>query len=487
MNCNSGSKLKSKPSKPKTKPTNNSKPTTTTTSNTTQPPVQDSQPETTSSSVSDPKFPSSLLPTLTPALDILSRFHHRNKNQHHLSKWWAEADMLRRHLRKLIEAANEWCNKQPERETKKRKEEVRKRKKKENMERLERVEGEEGKAEEEKGEGDDKEEEKEAREVRLRAGYLRGKLGPRAYLAFSQLSADRQFAHLGLMLLGILAQVDKALSAFVPVSIDDVDAGVDEAAEDRATAKDHPADDAPTRRHNDIGVAVSREELLAMLSTSGTGTPVSRLAENILARRDARDQPLPTTETEVGEPAAAPAGETRREQNKSEKKRPRAGEDEDESEPTPPVPEKKKKRKTGDGDGDDIDDIFASFDKSSKKKKASRWKTTAIATATEITTSTTATTTSIAKATTTKVKTTTTESSAPPAPPFSEAGAPKDDFDNIFASLEKPKKKKTTTKARKMDDLDDIFASFDKPKTKKKKKTGAGAGADEFDDIFGGL
>ena len=40
--------------------------------------------------------------SLAPALHILERFHHRNKNQHRTSKWWPLADMLRRHLRKLL-------------------------------------------------------------------------------------------------------------------------------------------------------------------------------------------------------------------------------------------------------------------------------------------------------------------------------------------------------------------------------------------------
>jgi hypothetical protein len=40
--------------------------------------------------------------SLAPALEILERFHHRNRNQHRLSRWWAQAGMLRRHLRKMM-------------------------------------------------------------------------------------------------------------------------------------------------------------------------------------------------------------------------------------------------------------------------------------------------------------------------------------------------------------------------------------------------
>jgi len=44
------------------------------------------------------------LASLTPTLEILERFHHRNRNQHRLSKWWSHADMLRRNLRKFLVA-----------------------------------------------------------------------------------------------------------------------------------------------------------------------------------------------------------------------------------------------------------------------------------------------------------------------------------------------------------------------------------------------
>jgi ribonuclease MRP protein subunit RMP1 len=42
------------------------------------------------------------LDLLGPALGILDSFNHRHKNQHRLSKWWAQFDMLRRAIRKLI-------------------------------------------------------------------------------------------------------------------------------------------------------------------------------------------------------------------------------------------------------------------------------------------------------------------------------------------------------------------------------------------------
>lgn len=49
-----------------------------------------------------------------------------------------------------------------------------------------------------------------------RAMWMKAVLGPRAYEGFSQLTADRQFAQLGLVLIGVLAQVEAAMAPFLP-------------------------------------------------------------------------------------------------------------------------------------------------------------------------------------------------------------------------------------------------------------------------------
>lgn len=49
-----------------------------------------------------------------------------------------------------------------------------------------------------------------------RAVWMKTVLGPRAYEAFSQLTADRQFAQLGLVLIGVLAQVEATMAPYVP-------------------------------------------------------------------------------------------------------------------------------------------------------------------------------------------------------------------------------------------------------------------------------
>jgi hypothetical protein len=108
----------------------------------------------------NPDALNSAINSLSPALELLERFHHRNKNQHRLSKWWAQADMLRRHVRKMLpeleqavadaERAARLRLKQQQQQSKK------------------------------KGKGAKKEDEDAL--VRARAEYLRWKLGPGAYL-----------------------------------------------------------------------------------------------------------------------------------------------------------------------------------------------------------------------------------------------------------------------------------------------------------------
>ncbi|KAF5521782.1 hypothetical protein CGCA056_v006687 [Colletotrichum aenigma] len=41
---------------------------------------------------------------LTPILHILDSFNHRNKNQHHVARWWTQFDLLRRAVSRLHDA-----------------------------------------------------------------------------------------------------------------------------------------------------------------------------------------------------------------------------------------------------------------------------------------------------------------------------------------------------------------------------------------------
>ncbi|KAK3313557.1 hypothetical protein B0H66DRAFT_356075 [Apodospora peruviana] len=191
--------------------------------------------------------------TLAPALDILERFHHRNKNQHRLSKWWSSADMLRRHLRKMIESLEDGF----EEEEKKAKALLKKKKETSN------------KKMDQSGHGE---------RIASRAEYLRHILVPRAYLAFTQLTADRQFAHLGLMLLATLAQVDNGVSGFASPASVSQQTQQSSLSSSAAGVKLETAQDGGgmmmtvDNSNEDLGVAVSRDELFFLATFSGSST-----------------------------------------------------------------------------------------------------------------------------------------------------------------------------------------------------------------------
>ncbi|KAI1483918.1 hypothetical protein F4774DRAFT_1782 [Daldinia eschscholtzii] len=114
---------------------------------------------------------------LQPLQPVLRGFNHRNKNQHRRAAWWAPFGMLRRHVERLVdellEAAAAASNKSKSKK---------------------RQRGDDGGGVE--------------RKVKGHVEWLRDVLVPKCYLAFSQLTADNQFATLGVVLLGVLAQVN---------------------------------------------------------------------------------------------------------------------------------------------------------------------------------------------------------------------------------------------------------------------------------------
>lgn len=166
-----------------------------------------------------------------------------------------------------------------------------------------------------KGDGEG---EREGEEIVVRAGHLRSHVIPGAYLAFTQLTADRQFAHLGLMLLGVLAQVDLAILPFAPGPGPEVrvEAVVPRAASPAAV----PA--------HDTGVAVSRDAVF--------------LAEPVSARPKTKTP----TDDEIRETI--------------------------EQEPAPHVPKSKKKKAAA--GGDELDDIFGALEPAAKKPKKKKRK-----------------------------------------------------------------------------------------------------------------
>ncbi|KAK4166636.1 ribonuclease MRP protein subunit rmp1 [Cladorrhinum sp. PSN259] len=191
-------------------------------------------------SISPPALTSSI-ESLIPALEILTKFHHRNKNQHRLSKWWAQTDMVRRHTRKMIELLEDVL---PE------------------AEKLERIRN-NAVINKKKSKNDLK---KQNESVIQRAQYMRWQLGPGAYLAFTQVTADRQFAQLGLLLLGVLAQIDKALESFSPMPPPDMVREDYIPVTPEVTSEDITkivVTEKPTDMDMSVGIAVSRDALTA--------------------------------------------------------------------------------------------------------------------------------------------------------------------------------------------------------------------------------
>ncbi|KAI1807922.1 hypothetical protein F4811DRAFT_503736 [Daldinia bambusicola] len=123
---------------------------------------------------------------LQPLQPVLRGFNHRNRNQHRRAAWWAPFGMLRRHVEKLVDGlleASAAAVAASKSKSKKR-----------------RRDGGDGNG---NGGGSGVE-----RNVRRHVEWLRDVLVPKCYLAFSQLTADNQFATLGVVLLGVLAQVN---------------------------------------------------------------------------------------------------------------------------------------------------------------------------------------------------------------------------------------------------------------------------------------
>ncbi|KAL8419982.1 hypothetical protein RB594_002943 [Gaeumannomyces avenae] len=183
---------------------------------------------------------------LAPAREILDRFNYKHKNQHRLSKWWAAFDTLRRHLAKLerdeitpavgaLELAARRCSKRPQ----------------DPAAAVDAAVMPPG--------------------VEAKSKWMRDYLIPRAYPSFTQLAADNQFAHLGLLLLGVLAQVHDLVSLILPPRIEeDAAEGVRCAAASplRVEARPVPAvgtaalvPAVASSNPDDLGVAVSRDDV----------------------------------------------------------------------------------------------------------------------------------------------------------------------------------------------------------------------------------
>ncbi|KAF7935410.1 uncharacterized protein EAE97_008317 [Botrytis byssoidea] len=111
---------------------------------------------------------------------LLHLTHHRNKNQHRLSKWYISFGILRRQVSRLLSIIPEHVMESSRGKVK-------------------------GKARERK--------EREERELQSLVRFIQEDVVPGCYLTFSQLVANNQYATLGLMLMGCLARLYKVLGA----------------------------------------------------------------------------------------------------------------------------------------------------------------------------------------------------------------------------------------------------------------------------------
>ncbi|KAI6353545.1 hypothetical protein MCOR25_008949 [Pyricularia grisea] len=193
---------------------------------------------------------------LAPAQEILEKFNYKHKNQHRLSKWWAGFDMLRRHTAKFsrdeIRPALDALTKRDSMlQSSKKKQSKRQR--------------------------------TELRDEDVTAGavakarWMGDYLIPKAYTAITQLAADNQFAHLGLLLLGVLAQVHSAVTLLLPADSTEQEFEVSAAAEDKEI---------------DMGVVIPRQEQGSQDRSSprlqaGFSNPLDDLGEAVT--RDSSD------------------------------------------------------------------------------------------------------------------------------------------------------------------------------------------------------
>lgn len=142
--------------------------------------------------------------------------------------------------------------------------------------------------------------------------------------AFTQLAADNQYAPLGLVLLGVLAQIEAGISPMLPA--EDITAAVQPPNEPELSMHDTPSvvpdTDISNAESRDFGVAISREEVLG----SGQGS--------VLAEKEQETLWI------------------------SKSKRCRDEVSHDKKEKVKPKKDKKKKKKRN---GDEFDDLFSSL------------------------------------------------------------------------------------------------------------------------------
>ncbi|GAW11123.1 hypothetical protein ANO14919_004630 [Xylariales sp. No.14919] len=203
---------------------------------------------------------------LEPLHPVLAGFAHRNHNQHRRAAWWRCFGMLRRNYAKLVEelvSAIAATRKNAARAARTARVKSKKRRREELVSGDLGTRGKDGLAAQELGV------DVEANaNVAKHATWLRDILIPKCYLAFSQLTADSQFAPLGVVLLGILAQIQAVCDTAAPRRAAPP-ASPRPALNITAVAEAHP----PSVEDTTI---VPKDESTAVLSTSEPGSKTNQ-------------------------------------------------------------------------------------------------------------------------------------------------------------------------------------------------------------------
>lgn len=177
------------------------------------------------------------------------------------------------------------------------------------------------------------------------------------YSAFTQLAADKQFAQLGLVLIGVLAQVDAAIAPFVVQDATETsDAAMTNSAEGTKTKPEiAPSAGKLATDDYDLGVAVPRNEL------DDDEDPQSPAEQSIsqLEKKSKKSKKTPLLEGSDRARKMSEDGNRKRVKVRADLSNP--GKDKN----TDPMKanrvakiEKKKKKKEG---GDEFDDLFSSL------------------------------------------------------------------------------------------------------------------------------
>ncbi|KAK7737036.1 Ribonuclease MRP protein subunit rmp1 [Cytospora paraplurivora] len=274
----------------------------------------------------------SSLASLATAAHILDGFVHRNRNQHRGTRWWGPFDMLRRSVRKTL----------PDLEGAVQRAEV-----------LSASAPSSSGAAKRRKTGRDGHvvavavKQPELERVVQRVQWIHDVAGVKAYEAFTQLAADRQFAQLGLALIGVLAQVEAAIAPFVGTGLETNAADEKEpirvvhAAGIRGEGPSASAILGPSLNSgDDLGVVISRDQLDDDDDTPPKG----------------KDMPLPA-------PSLRKQERSSKSKVKSSKEEEAVSREDKDSEPQRTGLQegkrvKKKKKKKG---GDEFDDLFSTL------------------------------------------------------------------------------------------------------------------------------